>query len=214
MNSPYRIMKKILTTAVAAILLLLSAAGAQAQEKRMHFGVKAGANFSTLNYNDYKSNLGYQAGIALQFDLPAWFSIEPDILFHIKGAQDAEYGRSQGLGYLEVPINLQWGPRFLDGNMRVFIQGGPYLGYAISKDIKGNETGSEGERENFSWDNINRFEYGAAVGLGIKIFAFQISAEYTWNFGTVKSATAVESFPDIFNNKNFSGFQVNLAILF
>ena len=68
MNSPYRIMKKILTTAVAAMLLLLSAAGAQAQEKRMHFGVKAGANFSTLNYNDYKSNLGYQAGIALQFD--------------------------------------------------------------------------------------------------------------------------------------------------
>ena len=56
MNSPYRIMKKILTTAVAAMLLLLSAAGAQAQEKRMHFGVKAGANFSTLNYNDYKSN--------------------------------------------------------------------------------------------------------------------------------------------------------------
>lgn len=211
-------MNRILKFFVCLAVLVTASSASYAQTKITHFGVKVGANFSALNYEGYKDNMGYQAGIAVQVDLPAWFSVQPDILFHIKGAQDVENGRNQGLGYIEMPINLQWGPRFYDDNIRVFIQGGPYFGYAVSKDIKGKETqtfGSEQKtRQDFDWSNVNRFECGAGVGLGIKLFAFQLSAEYTWNFGSIKSASAVKDFPSLFNEGNFSGFQVNLAILF
>lgn len=210
-------MKKTFVTIAALLLVAFSSATVSAQTKLVHFGVKAGANFSTLDYTDYGKNVGYQAGIAMQFNLPMWFSVEPDILFHIRGAKDDQYDYSQGLGYIEMPVNIQWGPSFLDDNLRVFLSAGPYIGYAVSKDIKGLETvqpdGSK-TREVFSWDNINRFEYGAAVGLGIKIFAFQISAEYSWNFGQLRKPSAVKGFPDIFNNNNFSGINVNVAIIF
>ena len=202
-------MKKSLKLLFIAAAVLISAA-ASAQEKKMHFGVKAGANFSTLDYTDYKNNIDYQAGIVLQFNLPAWFSVEPDIMFHRTRVQDDENGRKQGLGYIDVPVNIQWGPRFLNDNMRVFLQASPHIGYAINKDIK---TGGE-EPKVFDWKNVNRFQYGAGVGLGVKIFAFQLSAEYTWNFGSIANINAETDFPKMFNKGNFSGFQVNLAIVF
>lgn len=214
-------MKKIQIFLLAAIMLMAGCVVSSAQEKKMHFGVKAGMNFSTvdLTKNDYKKNLGYQAGLALQYDVNSWLSVEPDLLFHIRGVEDKQYGRSQGLGYIEVPINLQFGPRFYNDNIRVFAQAGPYIGYAISNDIKGkeivNKDGSK-TREGFEWSNINRLEYGAAVGLGIKLFAFQLSAEYTWNFGSVASESGIanKSFPECFSSANFSGFNLNLAIIF
>ncbi len=214
------IMKKIVKLIFVTALIALTATNVSAQEKKFHFGVKAGVNFSTVNLEkkDYKDNLGYQAGIALQYDLPSWLSVDSGLLFHIKGVEDTEYGRTQGLGYIEVPLNLQFGPKFYNDNIRVFVQAGPYLGYAISKDIKGKETkNSDGSktRESFDWKNINRFEYGASVGLGVKLFAFQISADYNWNFGSVANASStVENFPKCFSNANFSGFSLNLAVIF
>ena len=202
-------MKRIYIILAAALLALCIPDMARAQ----HFGVKAGVNFSDPK-SDVKTNLGYQAGIAVQCDLPLWFSIQPELLFHVKGGQ-ADMGRNVdnqafGLGYLELPVNIQWGPRFSDDRFRVFLQGSPFIGYAISKDMK------DARGETYDWKNINRFEYGVGAGLGVQLWRhFQITAQYNWSLGDlVNSGFAEEEFKRIFDESNFSGYTVSLAIIF
>lgn len=202
-------MKKIYIILAAAALFMCVPFCADAQ----HFGVKAGVNFSDPG-SDVKTNLGYQAGIAVQCDLPLWFSIQPELLFHVKGGQAAVSGKSDpqafGLGYLELPVNIQWGPRFSDDRFRIFVQGSPFIGYAISKDMK-NARG-----ESYDWKNINRFEYGLGAGLGIQLWRhFQIVGQYNWSLGDlVRSGFAEQEFKRIFDESNFSGYTVSLAIIF
>ncbi len=202
-------MKKIYIILAAAALFMCVPFCADAQ----HFGVKAGVNFSDPE-SDVKTNLGYQAGIAVQCDLPLWFSIQPELLFHVKGGQAVVSGKSDpqafGLGYLELPVNIQWGPRFSDDRFRIFVQGSPFIGYAISKDMK-NARG-----ESYDWKNINRFEYGLGAGLGIQLWRhFQIVGQYNWSLGDlVRSGFAEQEFKRIFDESNFSGYTVSLAIIF
>lgn len=202
-------MKKIYIILAAAALFMCVPFCADAQ----HFGVRAGVNFSDPE-SDVKTNLGYQAGIAVQCDLPLWFSIQPELLFHVKGGQAAVSGKSDpqafGLGYLELPVNIQWGPRFSDDRFRIFVQGSPFIGYAISKDMK-NARG-----ESYDWKNINRFEYGLGAGLGIQLWRhFQIVGQYNWSLGDlVRSGFAEQEFKRIFDESNFSGYTVSLAIIF
>ncbi len=211
--------KRICITLVLAACLLTANLSAQS----VHFGIKGGLGMTTLvpsqgldSGNSYKDNLGYQAGLAFQIDLPKWFSLEPDILFSVYDSYDDKYDRTQGLASVLVPINVQWGPSFLDDNLRAFIQAGPFLGYAVSKDFKGSITNTtQGTREDFDWDNFNRFQYGWTAGLGFTAFAFQVSAEYFQYLGSITSSTgqANSKINSIFDN-NFSGFRVNLAIIF
>ena len=198
-------MKKFLITVLAAAMLSVFAVPANSQ----NIGLKAGINVSSLDMDGVKNYLGYQAGLAFQFDLPLWFSIQPDVLFHIKGARIEDTSlRAFGLGYLEVPVNVQWGPRFLDGNIRVFLQGSPFIGYAISKDLK------DAQGNSYSWHNVNRFEYGVGAGFGVQLWRFQLTAQYNWSFGNLANSNlAEETFRTLFSESNFNGYTVSLAIM-
>ena len=155
------------------------------------FGLKAGMNFSSINNGAVKDNIGYQAGLTYQIDFPLWFSIQPELMFHVKGGKVGTGGESDafGLGYLEIPVNIQWGPRFKDGDIRVFLQG--------------------------TWKNINRFEYGVGAGLGIQLWHFQITGQYNWSFGDLTRQSQAEAeFKEMFSKSNFGGYTLSLAILF
>ncbi len=200
-------MKKFFILFFAAAGFLLSAVTAGAQH---HFGVKAGLNISSLNRESVKDNLGYQAGIAYQLELPLWLSVQPELMFHIKGSRIENIRNGAfGLGYLEIPVNLQWGPYFHDRDIRVFLQASPFLGYAISKDLK-DQSG-----EQYSWKGINRFEYGAGAGFGIQLWKLQVAAQYNWNFGHLaKGEFADKVLTEIFSRSNFSGYTISLGLLF
>lgn len=189
--------------AVAALMMCLPLI-ADAQ----HLGIKGGVNFSNKGSGN-KSNLGYQAGLTFQADLPLWFSIQPDLIFHVKGSRlENAPDRAFGLGYLELPVNIQWGPRFLDGDLRVFLQGSPFIGYAISKDMK------DSSGKQYGWNNINRFEYGVGAGVGIQFRRIQLTGQYNWSLGDLVSDTAGEAeFKKLFSKANFGGYTISLAIL-
>ena len=212
-------MKKLIAICVAAIVSLALAHTADAGR----FGVKAGANITSL---DFKSGmpptLGYSAGITWQWNLPLGFAIQPDLLYHVKASSLSEINtESFGLGYVELPVNIQWGLRFANKNLRLFAQASPFVGYAVTQTGTAGEalrTGDEvvdGLLESSGidkWTNINRFSYGAGLGLGVQVWALQVTAQYTWNLGQLANVKNT-SLSD-FNDKNFGGYVVSVALMF
>lgn len=216
-------MKKFIAT--IAVLLVLSIAAADADARR--FGIKGGVNVTSLDFENGNTPgaLGYQLGLSFQYDLPLGFSIQPDILYHVKATKFEQIESQLGLGYVEVPVNLQWGLRFANKNIRVFAQASPFVGYAIAQ--SGNETGESifGDYKDLAdlvgietdkWEGINRFSYGAGLGAGVQLGILQVTAQYNWNFGNLLDLKDAgwEEIKGKFNETNHSGYTISLAILF
>lgn len=216
-------MKKLI--ALLAVSLMVSLAAATADANR--FGVKGGVNVTSLDFQNGNTPgaLGYQLGLTWQIDLPLGFAIQPDILYHVKATRFDQIESQLGLGYVEVPLNLQWGLRFANKNIRVFAQASPFVGYAIAQ--TGNESGESifGDYKDLidkigietdKWEGINRFSYGAGLGAGIQFGMLQLTAQYNWDFGSVTNlkGTDWDQIKDKFNETNHSGYTISLGIMF
>lgn len=216
-------MKKLIATIL--VLMIASAVATTIDAKR--FGIKGGVNVTDLNFENGSTPgaLGYQLGLSWQYDLPLGLSIQPDILYHVKATKFEQIESQLGLGYVEVPINVQWGLRFANKNIRVFAQASPFVGYAIAQ--TGNETGESifGEYKDLAelvgietdkWEGINRFSYGAGIGAGLQFGILQVTAQYNWNFGSLIDLkdTDWEAIKGQFNESNHSGYTISLGIMF
>lgn len=188
-------MKRIVAMLTAAIIAMILALPAQAGR----FGIKGGMN---LNSTDFKSAAvsGYELGISWQIDLPLWFALQPDVVYSVVGSELEAIQSNLGLGYIKVPVNLQWGPRFAKGNIRVFAQASPFVGYAVAKD------------ESRDWGSIDRFNYGAGLGAGVQLWFFQLTAQYNWNLGALENFknTTIENF----DKSRVNGATISLALIF
>ena len=216
-------MKKL----IAAIIALVIASAAATTADAKHFGVKGGVNVTDLNFENGRTpgTLGYQFGFSWMFHLPLGFTIQPDLLYHVKATKWEDVESQLGLGYVELPLNVQWGLRFADKNIRIFAQASPFVGYAVAQ--TGNETGESifGDYKDIAdfvgietdkWDGINRFSYGAGVGGGIQFGILQLTAQYNWNFGNILDLkdTDWETIKGKFNESNHSGYTISLGIIF
>lgn len=212
-------MKKLIATFAAILIAALLSTDADAKR----FGIKAGVNVTDLNVENVESvgALGYQAGISWQFDLPLGFAIQPDILYHVKATKFDQIESQLGFGYVEVPVNIQWGLRFADRKVRIFAQASPFVGYAVAQ--TGDTSSVLGEYADVldkvgvntdnidKWANVNRFSYGAGLGAGVQLGFLQLTAQYNWNFG---NSLKGEDFDSLFNKSNFGGYTVSLAFMF
>lgn len=209
-------MKKLLIICVVALMSMAMAQTASAGR----FGVKAGVNLTSM---DFKSGvpaaLGYQAGITWQWNLPLGFAIQPDLLYHVKETRLSNITKETfGLGYVELPVNVQWGLRFANKNVRIFAQASPFIGYAVAQTGNYDVTGSvaravSGASDNIDkWTDINRFSYGAGLGLGVQLWALQVTAQYNWNLGKLADISHV-SLED-FNDSHFGGYTISVALMF
>lgn len=211
-------MKKLITISVIALMSLALSQTADAGR----FGVKAGVNVSSLDFGSgLPGALGYSAGITWQWNLPLGFAIQPDLLYHVKATRLSEISKETfGLGYVELPVNVQWGLRFADKNVRLFAQASPFIGYAVAQtgDVEPLRTGNElidGALSSSGldkWTNINRFSYGAGLGIGIQLWALQVTAQYNWNLG--KLADISNTSLSDFNDANFGGYTISVALMF
>lgn len=206
-------MKKIRFILVA-VLVMFFASDAAAKGR---FGIIGGVNFSESNFKNWsKDNITlYQAGLTYQAKLPLGFSIQPSLVYQAKGmklntgsiveALDGLNSYDFKLGYLELPLAIQWGVDLLV--FRPYLEVAPFFGCAVTKP------------EKLSWDNINRFSYGVGVGGGIDVWKLQISARYNWGLGPVIKGELVDGVVELLNNKdmrdaNFNGVTLSVALLF
>ncbi len=210
-------MKRFLISVIALFLIFSVQASAQVK-----FGATGGMNFNTSKFTelDVKAKTGWNAGLTLLVDLPLGFSVQPSLLYSQKNANLVE-GVSQNMGYLELPVSVQWGPDLLI--LRPFLDVTPYVGYAITNKtqmsadfgslvgtIKGNE-----------WEGKQRFEYGLGIGGGINVWKLQVVARYCWNFGSLYNVESWNDIKDHLNkdelsagSENFGGLMLNLAFFF
>lgn len=204
-------MKRILTVVLAALMLTGISASAQAK-----WGVTAGLNFNTSKFSevDVKARTGWSVGGTCLVDLPLGFSVQPSLLYHQKGANITNE-LSQSMGFLELPVSVQWGPDLLI--FRPFLDVTPYVGYALSNKFSASVAGIVLSDE--GWKGKERFECGLGLGAGVNVWKLQFIARYNWNFGSLYN---VEGWDDIkphlkdLNSKseNFGGVTLSLAFLF
>ena len=145
------------------------------------------------------------------------------LIYNVKGSRfsladtPAAPSGNVTVGYLEVPVSLQWGPDLL--LFRPFLDVTPFVGYGLNNrfSISGMETVKN------SWDgsSVNRWEYGVGVGIGLEIWKFQVIGRYNWNFGSLLDFSKDlgdggfgPALRNSFERGNFGGFTLTAAILF
>ena len=180
-------MKKI--AMVLASLLILGGVAANAQG----VVVKGGWNYANVSIDksvtvsDMKSGRsGWQIGVGYQTETSSGFSFQPELVYKVTGYKLSD-ATDLRLGYLEVPLNVQWGPDLVVA--RPFIFAGPYVGVKLTNSLKGSE-GSQVTDEVIK--HLKKAEFGLGVGLGVNIFRFQIAGKYNWNFGAISDAASVD----------------------
>ena len=122
------------------------------------------------------------------------------------------------MGYLEVPVSLQWGPDLLI--FRPFVDVTPYVGYALSNDLKADIAGLVNITDS-SWEGKQRFEYGLGIGGGIDVWKLRLIARYNWNFGSLYNVDGWDDVKESIKiddlnaeSPNFGGVTVTLSYFF
>lgn len=225
-------MKRILAIAAISLTALLCASEISAQR----LGVTAGANFTSMQNIDKSSATGYAVGVTSQFKLPLGFSIQPSLLYSSKVSEVGESALTafkMNVGYLELPVSVQWGPDLLI--FRPFVDVSPYIGYALHSNFKTvaddvdlgldnlnqiKDEAMEEVKDGFR-NMLNDLEYGLGVGAGVEVWRFQLLCRYNWNLGPLVKAVDTEV-PQIVQNqindavkgKNFGGVSLTLTYMF
>ena len=107
-------MKRILTVIALCVMTFWGSHTLRAGD----FGVVAGAGFTSIKNVSTELATGYHAGITYKFHLPVGFAFQPSLLYNMKTTQVDEVLAGQmkfdyKMGYLELPLSLQWGPDLL-----------------------------------------------------------------------------------------------------
>jgi hypothetical protein len=127
------------------------------------------------------------------------------------------------VGYIELPLQLQWGPDLL--LFRPYVLAEPFLGYAIATNSEGkNQLDISSSSKGLKESGLSRLEYGLSLGAGIDVWKLQLAAKYFWNFGSLYSddstvgsaADAVaQNVKSAFGDKkSFSGIMFSLGFMF
>ncbi|MEO6498770.1 MAG: porin family protein [Mucilaginibacter sp.] len=132
-----------------SLLTLCLAAMSAATFAQSTFGVKGGLNFSKLSYSNIGQDVGYssdmmttfQAGVFADFKVSESVSIQPALLYSVKGAKTNIGGPSTNtiakttIKYLHLPVNILFHKPL--GKHELYFGGGPFISYALSGKIKG-----------------------------------------------------------------------------
>lgn len=197
-------------------------------------GIRVGATggLTVSGVKNSRNVTGYNAGMTAYFPLGLGFAIQPSALYLTKGLSSDNGSESGGIisfpavdmsvGYVEVPVQLQWGPDLLFFRPYIFAE--PFVGCGIN--LRGNIGDNKYASTNFAVEDdavkVSRWEYGLGLGGGLQVWHLQISAKYFWNFGqllkadgkTLAGSVAQTVLDHVGGLSSFDGVMVQLSILF
>lgn len=220
-------MKKfVFAAAVVAAMVFCTDASAQ-RYNSARVGLMGGFTSSSTSIKDAdsKSVSLYHIGVTAEIPLLGGFAIQPGLLYQVKGVSADKFNSipiSKSLesfetkvGYLEVPVQVQWGLDLLAFRPYVFAE--PFVGFRLGQSTKG-------EVADKLKDNLKKVEYGLGVGAGVDVWRLQLSVKYFWNFGKIYDKDGnvgpiVDKVKDtvkdaVNNGNNFNGVMVSAAFFF
>ena len=180
-----RVRASILAITFAAIVALPSIAAAQTP---VSVGVKAGANFAKLKFdeddsdNDAVKNLvGAVAGLFVSKAITDSVGIRAEGLFSQKGAK-FEGGTDDddkiNLTYIDVPVLLTVGPSS-SGSARFNVFTGPQVSFKTKAELE-----SSGVSLDFD-DQVKSTDFGWVLGVGVESGRFTADARYTLGLSNI-----------------------------
>lgn len=134
------------------------------------WGIKAGLTFADISDVDVDSRTGYAAGLSYRFSASSVLTIQPEVMYVAKGAEDIE------LGNIDVPVFLKFDlPLEI---LNLYAQAGPYASFNVSCDIPEVSPGVD------PCDDIEDVDYGGAVGAGVRLGGVSgLNFEARYQFG-------------------------------
>ena len=125
--------------------------------QKVHFGLKAGGNYSDFNNANFNTEglYGFHAGVMIEYRFNDRFSIHEDILFSTQGAKlkdKTTFGQDQlKLSYVSLPILFRY-----TTSIGVYFEAGPQVSTNVSNNF-----------ENAALKKYaKKLDYGVAGGLG------------------------------------------------
>lgn len=165
------------------LLFLLSTSIASSQGT--YFGVKAGANYSSI-VGDLTDGLKFRfsghAGVFVEFDVSYKFKFQPELLYSSQGFQfssdlasiEGEEPGNQNdvrnnvqLNFLTIPLMGKFAL-----NQNINVEFGPQFGFLLNQVVIINNLDEQDDTDvdrRTSTSGDFQLDYGAAIGLGIRI---------------------------------------------
>ena len=140
----------------------------------MHAGLKAGLNVSDVIEDDpgeeatnFSTKLGFVAGAYFNYQFNKLFAVQPEVYYTMKGAEltDQYNDLTLSLGYVEIPILLQFIIPINESSLKPYLVAGPEIGFNLSAITEYRENGQTTEVDNK--DNVESTEFGLVFGAGV-----------------------------------------------
>jgi hypothetical protein len=205
-------------------LLASTALFAQQQETstddglKTKFGIKAGLNLTNLYVSDVSSEHmkpGFDAGVFSKIPLSRGVSLEPELLYSLKGARDTYNNFLQGngeyrynLGYMELPVLavVNLAPNF---NLQL----GGYAAYLVGANVEDvNHDGTISGAADLNTNDFNRWDFGLVGGFGFDIQHFTIGARYYYGLSEIGKSGNLSG--DLTKDSKNAGISVYLGVGF
>jgi hypothetical protein len=193
-------MKNLSKVLLFSLLTIISA-----QTFAQKFGIQGGLNLANMVWkddegtysDDFSMNLGFNAGVTVEFGFGELLSLEAGILAETKGFKwDDVFGMGvnmqTNLTYIDVPVLLKVGPTL--GPVKVFGAAGPYIGYGIAGKFK-YEGDGDSETEDVEWgsdeeeSDFKPLDYGLKFGIGAEASGFTFGAYYALGLANISPYT-------------------------
>lgn len=134
---------------------------AQAQSAR--FGVKAGASLTNVTGKDVSGTaykFGFNGGVMANFAVNDIFSIQPELLYSMKGSKDDTNSNNKlNLGYIDIPILA----KIATGATGLFFEVGPQVGFLASAKA------TDGTASIDAKEYLKSVDFGYAAGVGFQV---------------------------------------------
>lgn len=182
-------MKKLVFLAAIAVF------GLTLSQAQTSFGVKAGANFASLNGDDADDVDGqttiHIGGVA-NIGITEFISVQPELLYSRQGFKDDDFDITVFLDYITVPIMADF--KVTEG---LSLQGGPQIGFNINSIIEDDDSGGEEDLDNVE---------GLDLGLGL-------GAQYRLPMGLFFQARYVAGLSNVFEDIEGESVEAKNAVV-
>ncbi len=206
-----------------ALLLATTVFGQEQQTSaesnlKAKFGIKGGFDLTTLYSSDVSTNHlkpGFDAGIFAKLPVTRGFSIQPELLYSLKGSKEDYSNFVQGngeyrfnLGYIQLPllavVNLA--PNFS-------LHAGGYAAYLVNANIHNvDNNGNLQNATELNTGDFNRWDFGLVGGAAFDIENFTIGARY--NYGLSEIGKSGSASGDLTKGQKNAGFSFYLGFGF